>query len=339
MYANLFFFTSPSFACCTQVACGEDFSMAVSVEGYLFSAGSSEYGKLGNGETGEHIVTAGKTSFANSNVFVRRKTFCHAPNEKLYSSGGNAKEKVVPLDDSDTIMIDQVACGKHHTIAIEMMTSNIDATTDGPRVFSWGCGAYGCLGHGVQVDEYYPRMIGALVNVTKMTITKPGSQSNAAPAMKSIMSVSAGAGCSLLQLPNGHVYYWGKHRTIGEATMRPNLVDALANNGHVVRHVDAGAQGVVFSTSNAVTVAWGQGTYGELGFGIAVKSSAKPNFVPALDGCRIASMACGYGHSLFVVRNDDDEDKTAVKKITVLNHDDCQPLIDAAAAKTSKRDK
>jgi hypothetical protein len=63
----------------------------------------------------------------------------------------------------------------------------------------------------------------------------------------------------LLQLPNGHLYYWGKHRAIGESTMRPAIVDALANNGHVVLHADAGYQTVVASTANAVTVVWGQG--------------------------------------------------------------------------------
>jgi alpha-tubulin suppressor-like RCC1 family protein len=301
--------------------------MAVSVEGHLYSAGSAEFGQLGNGATGEHIVTAGKTAFANSNCFVRRTTFCHAPAEKIFS-GGNSKEKVVPLDDSDNVRIDSIACGKHHCIAVEM-SSNHNA--DPPRVFSWGCGAYGCLGHGVQADEYFPRMIGALTVAMKGTV--------AATVNKSIMSVAAGASCSLLQLPNGHVFYWGKHRSVGEATMRPSLVDALANNSHIVRHVDAGAQSVLISTANAVTVAWGQGPHGELGFGMQTKSSSKPNFVPSLDGCRIASMACGYGHAIFVVRNDDDEDKAAVTKLPMLDVDDCQPLIEAAEAKISKRDK
>lgn len=299
--------------------------MAVSVEGHLYSAGSAEFGQLGNGETGEHIVQAGKTGFNNSNCFVRRTTFCHAPAEKLYTSGGNSKEKVIPLDDE--ILIDKVACGKHHSLAVEM------ASDEPPRVFSWGCGSYGCLGHGVQADEYFPRLVGTLVSAVKSAATHPTSIK-----AKSVMSVSAGSLCSLLQLPNGHVHYWGKHRSIGEATMRPSLIDSLANNAHIVRYVDAGAQTVILSTANAVTVAWGQGPHGELGLG-ATKSSAKPAFIPALDSCRVASLACGYGHTLYVIRNDDDEDKKAVNKIKQLNSDDCQPLIDAAEAKTSKREK
>jgi alpha-tubulin suppressor-like RCC1 family protein len=132
------------------------------------------------------------------------------------------------------------------------------------------------------------------------------------------MQVAAGQHCSLLQTVNGHVYYWGKHRSVGEATMRPTLVDALANNQHVVTHAAAGGQTVVCCTANAQVVAWGQGPYGELGYADGKKSSARPTFVDGLNGCRVASLACGYGHTLFVVRNDDREDKDAVAKLPEL---------------------
>jgi alpha-tubulin suppressor-like RCC1 family protein len=122
----------------TKIACGEDFSMAVSTEGYLFSAGSSEFGQLGNGETGEYIVTAGKTGFTNSTLFARRSTFCYAPDD---NGSNNKVVKVVPIDESD-IRIEKVACGKHHSVAIEMPSDDYDP----PRVFSWGNGGYGCLG-------------------------------------------------------------------------------------------------------------------------------------------------------------------------------------------------
>jgi alpha-tubulin suppressor-like RCC1 family protein len=313
-----------------KIACGEDFSIAVSEDGFLFSAGSGEYGQLGDGETGECITQSGKTSFSTCTSFVRRSVFCHAPNEKLYTSGGNHKDKVVPID-GGTILIDKVACGRRHTVAVEKIPEYSD-TDVSPRVFSWGCGSYGCLGHGVQVDEHYPREIGSLTSTIKMSINGAKAPNKKNP---SFFSVSAGPSCSLLQLPSGHVYYWGKHRSIGEATMRPIIVDALANNGHVARHCDAGNQSVILSTSNAVTVAWGQGPYGELGLN-AVKSSSKPTFIPTLDGCRVASVACGYGHTLFVVRNDDIEDKVAVKKLPLLNHDDCHVLIQAAAGKARK---
>ena len=45
-----------------KIACGEDFSLALDTEGILYSTGSSEFGQLGNGETGEYFVTANKVS-------------------------------------------------------------------------------------------------------------------------------------------------------------------------------------------------------------------------------------------------------------------------------------
>ena len=100
--------------------------------------------------------------------------------------------------------------------------------------------------------------------------------------------------------------------------MRPRLVEALANNMHVATQFAAGGQTVVISTQNAQTVAWGQGPHGELGLGTA-KSSAKPQFVDSLTGCRIQSLACGYGHTLYVVQDDDAEDKTAISRLPVLD--------------------
>ena len=136
----------------------------------------------------------------------------------------------------------------------------------------------------------------------------------------------------LLQTANGHLYYWGKHRSVGEATMRPTLVDVLSNNQHVVTQAAAGGQTVVCSTANAQTVAWGQGPHGELGLSAGKKSSAKPTFVDGLNGCRIMSLACGYGHTLFVVRDDDQEDHEAVAKLPVLDVEAVHQALDEEAS-------
>lgn len=136
---------------------------------------------------------------------------------------------------------------------------------------------------------------------------------------KDSVKITAGSTCSLLLTANGHVYYWGKHRQVGEATMRPQLIDALANNQHVVTHCAAGGQTVVCCTQAGSTVAWGQGPHGELGLGTQ-KSSAKPTFVPSLEGCSIMDVACGYGHTLFVAEKLTDKvptlDPDCVKEIS-----------------------
>jgi alpha-tubulin suppressor-like RCC1 family protein len=124
------------------------------------------------------------------------------------------------------------------------------------------------LGHGVQKDEYYPRLVGVVIIL---------------PFGKDVeCTATAGAQCSLLRNNKvGHVYYWGKHKSAGEAVMQPQMVDVLANNQHMVTQMAAGGQTVICSTSLAQTVAWGQGPHGELGFG-KPKSSSKPTFVESL---------------------------------------------------------
>uniref|UniRef100_A0A7S1GNS8 Uncharacterized protein n=1 Tax=Cyclophora tenuis TaxID=216820 RepID=A0A7S1GNS8_CYCTE len=269
----------------------------------MYTTGSSEFGQLGNGETGEYFVTASKLAFANEKSFVRRTTFCHAPQEKLHTSAGE-KPSIVPL--SEDIRIGSVACGKHHAIAIEAPCQDKKET---PRVFTWGCGNYGCLGHGVQADEYRPRVVGVLRSQKGVRLVR----------------ATAGASCSMVLTENGHIYYWGKHRTIGESVMRPQLLVELAHNGHIVTKMGAGAQTVVCSTQHAVTVGWGQGPHGELGLETK-KSSAKPQFVPKLDKCRVLDLSCGYGTTYWVVQNDDDDDKKAVKQLPTLSDEAVEQL-------------
>jgi len=265
-----------------QASCGENFTLLLSSIGHIYTAGLGEFGQLANGETGEHFIQANKLAFANNSKFERQFTFVMSPSDASQSSllfdDSERKKSTVPMPNSGTIRIGSIACGKNHAIAVEAPSN----TSQPARVFTWGCGAYGCLGHNVQQDEYRPRLVSQL--------TGPLFQQNHP------VRPAAGAQSTMCLTKNGHVYYWGKHRTVGEATMRPSLIDALANNGHVVQCVGGGFQTVFCGTKNGVTVSWGNGSSGELGYGgEAQKSSSKPKFVDKLDECLVTEVACGYG--------------------------------------------
>jgi alpha-tubulin suppressor-like RCC1 family protein len=287
----------------------------------MYTCGSSEFGQLGNGETGERILTANKVTFDNRNVFERQSQFTHVPGEKAYGSG-NKKDKVVEIQED--IRIANVACGRYHCIAMEAPSQQQQQHP--PRVFSWGCGNYGCLGHGVQADEYKPRLIASLSAGQTWSSNPP-------------VSCTAGSSCSMVLTKTGHVYYWGKHRSVGEAVMRPNILAELANNSHIAQHVGAGNQTVVISTKNAVTVAWGMGPHGELGFGDK-KSSARPDFVSKLDKCRIQDLACGYGTTYYIIRKEDDDDEAAIKTLPVVSDEtfiELENFVETVAASKSKK--
>lgn len=285
--------------------------MLLSSEGHLYSSGLSEFGQLGNGETGEYFVTASKLAFANATKFERRTTFVYSPADSGQTNLEEVKKATIPLSDSDDIRIGHISCGKNHTIAIEAPSKN---KTHAARVFTWGCGGYGVLGHNVQADEYFPRLVGAIQG----------------PLFKKNYPIraAAGANCSMVLTENGHVYYCGKHRSVGEATMRPSLIDVLANNNHVVKSVSGGYQSVFCATENGVTVSWGMGQTGELGFGANnPKSSSKPKFVEKLDKCLVTDVACAYGHTLFLIRDEDEEDAAALKKVARIESNDLSAFV------------
>lgn len=252
---------------------------------------------MGNGETGEYFVTANKLAFANCAVWTVRSTFCH----------GTDDSKVYPVPDSEHIRVQEVACGRHHSLVVEATAEGHEA-----RVFSFGCGDYGCLGHGVQKDEFFPRQIAVLA------MSHVGLDDN--------LRLSAGNSCSLLQTSKGHVYYWGKHRSVGEAVMRPQLVDVLANNQHQVSHVAAGSQTVACTTAHGQTVVWGQGPHGELGLKNGARSTAKPSFVDDLNGCHVQSLAASYGSIVYVLRQEKD-DQAGIDQLVKLNEDAVADLV------------
>mmetsp|Transcript_37307 Transcript_37307/g.78672 ORF Transcript_37307/g.78672 Transcript_37307/m.78672 type:complete len:631 (-) Transcript_37307:159-2051(-) len=317
-----------------QASAGENISALISSAGHLYTAGASEFGQLGNGETGEYIVSAGKLGYSNCAKFIRRSVFVQSESDaiggvavKMMTGKGvdsSGKIKTVSLEDSGKICLANVSCGKTHIVAVEA-PSTVGEQAAVPRVFSWGCGDYGCLGHGIQADEYTPRLVAAF---------RGPIFANNHPE-----SAVAGSNCTLVKTKNGHVYYMGKHKQAGEATMRPSLVDALANNGHVVTAIGAGSQTVFCSTKMGVTVSWGHGNHGELGYGKdEAKSSSKPKFVNHLDSCLVTSLACGMGHTLFIVRDDDEEDAKALKKVSIVEEDELGDFVEQMKAKKGVSD-
>ena len=119
--------------------------------------------------------------------------------------------------------------------------------------------------------------------------------------------------------------------------MRPQLVDVLANNQHIVRHVAAGSQTVVCSTEHAQTVAWGQGPHGELGLKSGARSSAKPGFVDDLNNCHVTSLAASYGSLLYVVSKDDEKLVSELPKLEAEDVTDLTSRVDAPPGEKGKK--
>ncbi|CAG2248693.1 Protein RCC2 homolog,Protein RCC2 [Mytilus edulis] len=259
-----------------KVAAGGDFSMMIDIRGNLYSFGCPEYGQLGHNTDGKFFVTSSKLSFKcelqprKVNVFIDR----------------DRDNRIIPLTD---VELRDIACGHNHSVSCIRCKK---------RIFTWGFGGYGRLGHSEPKDEMVPRKLGYFDGPNR------GAK-----------QVYAGSTFSLAVSEHGALFLWGQQKPTGEAAMYPKLVQDLS--GWRIRNLGCCNKSIVVAADESL-VAWGPSpTYGELGFGDTKKSSSYAQEVKTLGNIYIHAVACGYGHTLMIARNDTEEEKNEIEKMDV----------------------
>lgn len=258
-----------------RVACGGEFSMIVDIKGNLYSFGCPEYGQTGHNSDGKYFITSTKQTF-NCELTPRRVAVYI---EKLRDG------RINPVID---VEVREVCCGPNHTVIIDHKR----------RVFSWGFGGYGRLGHNEQKDEMVPRQIKMLDN-------------------RNIVQVMCGMSFGLAHSDTGMLYFWGKNKTSGEATMYPKMSQDV--QGWKVRSMGASYRSIVVAADESL-VSWGPSpTYGELCYGGdgRIKSSTTAKEVKPLEGIYIHKVSCGMSHTLLIARNDTEEERKKIEQLPV----------------------
>lgn len=259
-----------------KVAGGGEFSMMADIRGNLYSFGCPEYGQLGHNTDGKYFVTSNKMSFRcetrprKVNVFIEKARDGH----------------IVPVTD---VEVRELACGANHTAIIDSKK----------RVFTWGFGGYGRLGHAEPKDEMVPRHLKFFDGPNR-----------------GATQIYAGSTFTLATNEYGAFYMWGINKPVGEAAMYPKLVQDLS--GWRIRSVGCCNKSIVVAADESL-ISWGPSpTYGELCYGEdKAKSSTTPQEVKTLYGGYIQSVGCGYGHTLLIFRADSEEDKLKIEKVNV----------------------
>ncbi|XP_076472647.1 protein RCC2-like [Babylonia areolata] len=261
-----------------RIACGGEFSMISDINGNLYSFGCPEYGQLGHNTDGKYFVTSNKMEYKcemtprKVNVFIEKTRDGH----------------VMPVTDVD---VREIACGQNHTLALDSKK----------RVFSWGFGGYGRLGHAEPKDELVPRLIKFFDGPNRGAV-----------------QLQCGSSFSMAVHEHGALYFWGQSKPTGEATMYPKLVQDLA--GWKIRSIACCYRSIVLCADDSV-VSWGPSpTYGELGYGEnKMKSSTVAQEVKPLDGVHVYNIACGYAHTMFLARCDTDEERERLQKLPLFS--------------------
>lgn len=193
---------------------------------------------------------------------------------------GDAEQCVEPkavaaLLDQD---IDSICCGAEYTVAVSRKQQ---------RVYSWGWGDFGRLGHGDCSDVFVPQQIAFFNSMA-------------------IKQVACGDTHTLVCTEGGELFTFGRNQNgqlgLGDTAdvLAPRRVTDL--QGQVVTSVAGGAEHSVVATSDGHVYAFGWGRYGNLGDGERVDRHA-PIRVHGLDGVHVAKVACGWRHSAAVTDN------------------------------------
>ncbi len=132
-----------------DVSCGQDFTILCTNSGSLYSCGHPEYGQLGLGTNGEYIKEASK-GIQYSHVY----TFTQI--NKFISK--DSKNKIINESNSKDLIVLKVSAGKNHAMCL-CQSNDIEL-----KLYSWGFGGYGRLGHNSVNDEYFPRELSFFSN-------------------------------------------------------------------------------------------------------------------------------------------------------------------------------
>lgn len=292
----------------TRAACGRDFSMLVDAEGGIYSFGHPEFGCLGNG-------TDGKT-LARANKFEFDCVTSPQPIDHMQRAYPDAK-------------ITEVACGANHTLAMDSQG----------RVYTWGFGGFGRLGHKDNKDQFRP------LAVELFSHTPPPPDESVPAFLRRTQppvrgeQITCGSTSSFVVTgePYNCLYMFGITKRTGEAVMYPTVEEQV--HGWRVRSVSVGATSTAVAADRSL-ITWGASpTFGELGYGAdGKKSSTKSAAVETLAGAICMQLASGSACTLAVVDIDDDKSKAVLEKVPVFFPDEVDPKL-AKAAEAKAADK
>ena len=279
------------------VACGEYHTCAVTLSGDLYTWGDAtyNYGLLGHGNQVSHWVPK-RVNGPLEGIHVSSiscgpwHTAVVTSSGKLFTFGdgtfgvlghGDRRSVSLPreIESLKGLRTVQAACGVWHTAAIvEVMVGNSSSSNcSSGKLFTWGDGDKGRLGHGDKESKLVPTCVVALVE-------------------PNFCQVACGHSMTVALSRAGHVYTMGScvYGQLGNPQADGKLPTRIEGklSKSFVEEIACGAYHVAVLTSRTEVYTWGKGSNGRLGHGDTDDRNS-PTLVEALKDKQVKSIACG----------------------------------------------
>ncbi|PON75013.1 Rho GTPase activating protein [Parasponia andersonii] len=225
----------------SHVACGEWHAAMVTNTGQLFTCGDGTFGVLGHGNV--------------LSVFQPKE-----------------------VESLKGLWVKSVACGSWHTAAIvEIIADRFKFNAVGGKLFTWGDGDKGRLGHADEENKLLPTCIARLVD-------------------QDFVQVSCGRMLTVGLTSHGAVYTMGSaiHGQLGNPRANDRSITMVEGKlkEEFIKKISSGSYHVAALTTRGSVYSWGKGANGQLGLG-DIEDRNSPTLVEALRDRQVETIICG----------------------------------------------
>eukprot|EP01130_Rhizamoeba_saxonica_P000570 TRINITY_DN10538_c0_g1_i1.p1 TRINITY_DN10538_c0_g1~~TRINITY_DN10538_c0_g1_i1.p1 ORF type:complete len:407 (+),score=97.61 TRINITY_DN10538_c0_g1_i1:1-1221(+) len=276
----------------TQIAAGRAHTLFLSDDGFVFAAGSLEFGQLGNGrmeklmagmpsnvlDLPRDIVSISAGLDHNMALTSDGEVYGWGLNYEGQLGIGNNENVSVPVRISSLQKIRKIECGFDFSMALN---------EDG-ELFGFGMGEMHQLGNGDADDKNLPYKL---------------------PFNEKIVDFSCGGGSSLAKSESGKIYSWGigVNGQLGnnseDTQTMPRPIQYFEENECNISKFSSGGGHHLALEENGTLYAWGYGDSGRLGTG-NTSNQLVPTEVLFFEGKKIAYISASSDHSVVVTEED-----------------------------------